>query len=134
MSLTNQLRVLARKYSDRENNRGPKATSSILFAAAEKIEELEAKVIKLIPKVKDSWSFPRSPICDRCGQEINLVAINGGDGWSLSWEEWCYSCAEPVRVSPDLEDLLVGEQAWPFTTDYVGPEDWKKLGIITEVG
>ena len=73
--------------------------------------------------IASNWKMPVSPVgekCPECGDVIEPIAHDTGDGWFLGWH--CSSgCCEPI------ED---GMDSWPFVEETANWRDLQNIGFV----
>lgn len=73
--------------------------------------------------VRPDWRMPDPPP----GGPWVATVVDTGDGWCPCWE-----LADYDTEGATGENLIVGDDGWPFVQDYACANDWKDLGFRVE--
>mgnify|MGYP001575745007 CR=1 FL=1 len=75
--------------------------------------------------IRPDWKMPESPvgkICPECGEKIEPIAHNTGDGWFLGWQ-----CEGGICATDKLEDGMI--DVWPFVEETANWRDLQDAGF-----
>lgn len=81
------------------------------------------KLCPKLPKILTSFPSPKVRFCPECGQSVNIMAINTGDGWEFFWD--CPNYCQAL----DYADMSI-EGWFPFVFGWATTKDLEQIGIV----
>jgi|SRR3989304_1434279 len=85
-------------------------------------DRLYVKVGPKLPKIRTKFPLPSTKFCPACGQPVNVMAVDTGDGWDFFWD-----CPNHCQAL-DYNDGLI-ERWFPFVFGWASAKDLERAGI-----